>query len=304
MTTAEIGPAIGVAPLSLAHLTLLDESPPDLVTIAAATGYSSVGIRLRPVHPAERPWQMEVGTLLLRQTLRVLADTGLTVSGVEVVRIGPGFRLSHFAGVLESGAALGASTVTVFPVDPVAGRLTESVGALAQAAAPLGMQVLVEPMVYNSVDSLAAGMLMVAELRDVGVGLIIDALHFQRYGGRPLDLIGLEGGAVGLLQLSDGPLHAPQEIKPFDGVLPRGQSPHAPALALEGRAFRLLPGDGELPLEELVRALPTVPRSVEAPCADMQRRLPSLEIARIAYQQSQAIVTAALGAPDMQGVGR
>jgi hypothetical protein len=33
-------------PISLAHLTVLDTTPPELVTVAAAAGFRTVGIRL------------------------------------------------------------------------------------------------------------------------------------------------------------------------------------------------------------------------------------------------------------------
>jgi len=33
-------------PISLAHLTVLDTTPPELVTVAAAAGFRTIGIRL------------------------------------------------------------------------------------------------------------------------------------------------------------------------------------------------------------------------------------------------------------------
>jgi len=34
--------------LSLAHLTVLDTTPPELVSVAAAAGFRNIGIRLTP----------------------------------------------------------------------------------------------------------------------------------------------------------------------------------------------------------------------------------------------------------------
>ena len=43
------------------HLTLLDISPPELVTIAGEVGFDSVGLR-RCRDPGEEPWPMAVGS--------------------------------------------------------------------------------------------------------------------------------------------------------------------------------------------------------------------------------------------------
>lgn len=65
----------------------------------------------------------------------------------------------------------------------------------------------------------------------------------------------------------------------------------APALIREARAGRLLPGEGVLPLRELVAALPAgVPLAIEAPCragAD----LPAVERAKRAYQALSTLLS-------------
>jgi sugar phosphate isomerase/epimerase len=57
-----------------------------------------------------------------------------------------------------------------------------------------------------------------------------------------------------------------------------------PALIREARAGRLLPGEGALPLRELVAALPAgLPLAIEAPCR-ATAELPALERAKRAYR--------------------
>jgi sugar phosphate isomerase/epimerase len=49
----------------------------------------------------------------------------------------------------------------------------------------------------------------------------------------------------------------------------------------ESRAARLLPGEGELPLEEIVAAMPAdIPVSVEAPNHALREEIGALEFAR------------------------
>ena len=68
-------------------------------------------------------------------------------------------------------------------------------------------------------------------------------------------------------------------------------APHdTPALIREARTGRLLPGEGALPLRELVAALPPdVPLAIEAPCRQTAD-LPALERARRAYRALTALL--------------
>jgi sugar phosphate isomerase/epimerase len=64
-----------------------------------------------------------------------------------------------------------------------------------------------------------------------------------------------------------------------------------PSLIREARTGRLLPGEGVLPLAELVAALPPdVPLAIEAPCR-ATAELPALERAKRAYQALSALVS-------------
>jgi hypothetical protein len=65
-----------------------------------------------------------------------------------------------------------------------------------------------------------------------------------------------------------------------------------PALIREARTGRLLPGEGVLPLNDLVAALPPgVPLAIEAPCR-ATADLPALERARRAYRSLTSLTGA------------
>src|SRR5687767_15894383 len=78
--------------ISLAHLTVLDTTPPELVTVAAAAGFRSIGIRLTATPSVGvPPYTDEIlrDGPLLRETLRRLADTGVSVLDTEFLRFEP-----------------------------------------------------------------------------------------------------------------------------------------------------------------------------------------------------------------------
>ena len=67
-------------PLSLAHLTVLDTTPPELVSVAAAAGFGTIGIRLTaPPSVGVPPYDILSEGPLLRETLGRLKDTGISV---------------------------------------------------------------------------------------------------------------------------------------------------------------------------------------------------------------------------------
>jgi len=78
--------------LSLAHLSVLDATPPELVTVAAAAGFRKIGIRLSATPSVGVPPDDMLGdTPVLRETLARLADTGVSVVAPVVSTVVSGF---------------------------------------------------------------------------------------------------------------------------------------------------------------------------------------------------------------------
>jgi sugar phosphate isomerase/epimerase len=234
----------------LEHLTLLGVSPPDFVTIAAEAGFTAVGLRISPATDGERPWPVSPGSPMLAETVRRCADTGITVLDVEAVRLGAQTartaRAPEYAPVLEAAAELGARYVNAICDDPDLSRLSDTFARLVEAAAAYGIRAVVEFMAYRSVRTLSDAVTIAA--RSTGGGILVDALHVQRCGVRLADLRAVDPGLISYVQLCDAPLRAPAD--PLH----------------EARAARLLPGEGQLPLLDLLAALPDdIPVAVEAP---------------------------------------
>ena len=264
------------------HLTMLDVSPPELVTVAREAGFDAVSPRVLASTPSEEPWLMDPGSPMLEETARRMDDTGIRVLAVEVVRIGPDTRREDYESVLEAGARLDARYVTVNGDDPDMERACETFAALTADARPYGLRPVIEPIPYTHVSNLDEAA-HIAELSGGG-GILLDALHFRRFDGRLEQLRSLDPELLSYAQLCDAPLAPPRGL-PRPRKLPRGQSTDGTDLQLESRAMRLLPGDGELPLAEFLAALPEgMPVSVEAPVLSLWEALTPVEFARRARQ--------------------
>jgi sugar phosphate isomerase/epimerase len=244
--------------LSISHLTVLDATPPELVAAAASAGFDAVGIRVWPA--ADEPGYPMLGdTPMLRETLLRLADTGMYVLDVEVLRLRPDSRMDDALRILDAGARLQARAVLVICNDPAEDRLVERFVAVCEAAGERGLRACLEFMIFSSVKTIADAQRVLNRAAHPAGAILIDALHLQRSGGTPADVSAVAPELLPYAQVCDGP---------FQPILPDS------AVALtEARTGRLFPGDGELPLAELVGALPArAALAVEAPVAALAGR--------------------------------
>ncbi len=254
--------------LSLSHLTALHATPPQLVSAAAGAGFDAVGIRVWPA--ADEPaFPMLGDTPMMRETLVRLAETGLRVLDVEVLRLRPESRRDDSLRVLDAGERLGARSVLVICNDPEEARLVERFRAVCEAAAERGMRACLEFMIFSSVRTLSDAAGILDRTGHPAGAILVDALHLQRAGATPADVAALPPVLLPYAQFCDGPL---------EPVLP----PQEVALS-EARTGRRFPGDGAFPLRALVDALPAEATfAIEAPVAELAGQAPA-EVARIAY---------------------
>ena len=239
----------------LEHLTMLDVAPPEFVAVAAGAGFDAVGLRVAPVTPEEEPWPVEPGSPMLAETMRRCGGTGLSVLGVEAIPLGPGSDLTGCERVLETAAVLGARYLNVICDDPDTGRFADLLAELVRLARPYRVRPVIEFTAWRPIRTLASAV-AIARGSD-GAGLLLDTLHIQRCGVTAGELAAIDPALLGYLQLCDAPAAPP------DGDA-----------TAEARTGRLLPGEGELPLAELLGVLPdSLPVSAEAPSAAARRQL-------------------------------
>lgn len=268
--------------LSISHLTVLDATPPELVSVAGAAGFDAVGIRVWPAAD-EPPYPMLGETSMMRETLARLGDTGVRVLDVEVLRLRPDSRHEEALRILDAGMRLGARGVLVICNDPEDERLVERFAAVCEAAAERRIRACLEFMIFSTVKTLADAVRVLDRAAHPAGAVLVDALHLQRSGGTPADVVAVAPDRLPYAQLCDAP---------FEPVRP----PEEVALT-EARTGRLLPGDGELPLRELVDALPPgASLAVESPVAELAGK-PASERARLAYASLTRLLAERDGRP-------
>jgi sugar phosphate isomerase/epimerase len=237
--------------LMLAQTTLPDTAPIEYIAAAVEAGYDGIGLRLNrspglPFHPV-------VGNAaLIAEIKRRLGESGLPVNEILSFYLQPEIDIGQFTAALELGAELGAKYAMVIGDDPEWARMRDNFGRLCDAAAQFGLTAIVEFVPRRALANLQQTLRLLLETARPNVAICIDPLHFARSGAVPADLKKLDTRLFPYLQICDGVL-GPGEPDP-DGL---GR------IAVEER---LMPGEGTLPLRDILGALPAgLPISVEVP---------------------------------------
>ena len=261
--------------LGLAQLSLLGSAPSELVSIAAEAGFDFIGARVRPVTDTERPYDLQPGSPLLKETLQRMADTGVTVKDIEFLLLDGSEQRDAWLRMMEAGQALGASTLTVACSDTDPRRFADNLARMAEDGRSFGIVPTLEPISYQAVRSIPDA---AAFARQAGCAVVVDALHLNRFGGT-MEQLREATDLVPLLQLCDGPVQAPGDR---DG------------LVAESRSERGVPGEGGFDLPALVAAFPDdQPVSVEAPSDRRVAELGELGWARILKAAADAVLKTA-----------
>ncbi|CAG0954005.1 Inosose isomerase [Burkholderiales bacterium] len=266
-------------PISLAPLTALEVAPPEFVSTAAAAGYSHVGLRLVAATTTEPQYPMVGDTPMVRETRARLDATGIRLLDVEILRLRPDTRVADFLPAIETGARLGASYVLVAGDDPDEARLADRYAELCDLAAPCGVSPQLEFMSWSHAKDLAQAARIVARAGRGQGGIVVDAFHFHRSGSRLEDIARVPPSRFRYAQLCDAPLAIP---------------PTQDAILAQARAERRFPGEGELDLVPLVRALPAdLPLSLEVPTLELAKSVGALDRARRALCGARAVLARA-----------
>ena len=252
--------------LSLAHLTVLDAHPLELIDAAVAGGFDAIGLRIVPPMRTDTIVPVIGDEDLLRAIERRLADTRIEVLDIEAIWLGPDSDVGALEPALAVGQRLGASNVLVVGNDPDTARVTHNFSALAELAGRYQLRLGLEFIPYCHTATLAQAHAVVKSSGQPNTGVLIDALHLIRSGGSADDLRKVEPASILYGQICDARAERPATRE---------------ALRHEARGGRLYPGQGHLPLGDILDALPRgLPLGVEAPCAD-HGHLPAAERARI-----------------------
>lgn len=263
---------------SLSFLTVADVSPVDAVKIAAECGYAAVGLRLLPAAPNETGYPILTDVSLIRETQAALKDTGVKVADVEIIRITPEFEAKKYLQFLEVAQQLGAKHILIAGNDADHVRLTQNFAAFCELSKHYGLSCDLEFMPWTNVKNLVQAQQIVEASAQDNAAILIDALHFDRSNSTLEQIKLLDRSRLNYVQLCDA-------LAKYDSS--------DEGLIKIARSNRLVPGQGNIDLISLIRALPSdITLAAEVPNHALAAR-PALERAELNLRAMKKLVALA-----------
>jgi sugar phosphate isomerase/epimerase len=253
---------------SLAHLTVLSLSPPQVLQVAARAGYDYTSLRITRVTPFEPLYDLARDRALMRETKTWISALGIKVHDVELFRMDPALEPESFVPELEATAELGARMIIAQLPDADRARATDRFARLCDLARPLGIGVNLEFPHWTETGTLAEAARVVSAVQKENAGILVDVLHMARSSSSLEELAQTPREWLRFAHVCD----APREIPPTLAGIIR-----------TARDERLFPGEGECGVREILSCMPDdIPYSLEIPRVTLSKAIGPENLARLA----------------------
>jgi len=263
---------------SIAHLTAIKCPPPELVYLAAMTGYDYVS--LRPIYmglPGEPNYDLANLPEMLADTKTAMKDTGVRLHDMELARIHDATDLEKYKPAMEVCAEMGCKCVLSSVWTPDKGYYTDKFGELCDLAAKFGMKVDLEFVTWADVSTLQQAKELLEAVNRPNMGVMVDTLHFYRSRVKLEELDAIPRDWFHFAHLCDGPVEIPTDKE---------------GLIHTGRDARLYVGEGAIPIADILARLPEVVYSIELPHLERVRRFGSPEHVRKCLETAKTYLAA------------
>jgi sugar phosphate isomerase/epimerase len=236
---------------SLAHLTVLGCTPPEMTYIAARAGYEFVSIRCIYMGlPGEPNYELAAKPDMLRDTKRALNSTGVRLHDIELARIHDNVDPKRYIPALEVAAELGARAVLSSIWTPNREFAIEKFGELCDLAGEFELTVDLEPVPIASIVNVPEAVEVLRRVGRNNAGLMIDIHHFHRALDRSEALDALPREWFHFAQICDAQAEIPTDRAEMTRIL---------------REERLYLGEGGIDVAGILSHLPEMVYSIELP---------------------------------------
>jgi sugar phosphate isomerase/epimerase len=230
--------------LGIEFISAFSMSPVALVELAADVGCGAITEILAPL-PDFNPeghasWSLRDDPALRREMVAALRDRGVTFAIGEGFIVQPGEdQRDSWRADLDIMAELGVERISPLSFDPDRHRTLDQLAWLIEAAAAVGIGSMLEIVPTFGIGDLPTALDAIRHFGRSDVSLVIDTMHMARGGTTPAQLAALDPALIGHVQLCDSAM-----------------GPVTPDYTRECMYERLSPGEGELPLLDILAALP------------------------------------------------
>lgn len=248
-------------PIVVHQLNATGASPAEFIRIVAATGCKLVtlftfdGGGVVPRTNTGLSYPEPVTQENKAETLAALGETGVSVDGIEFFPLTEDVDLNIYVPALALGRELGAKRASSHNFISDDTLVIEKLGQLCDLTEREGLMLSSEfcPMTAGN-PTLERAMWLVDQVGRSSFGIGVDTLHFVRSGARVDALAALDERYFGIAQICDA------------------LGTHTSEDYISDVHNREVPGAGDLPLREILNAVPaTVQIEIEVPAAHRRK---------------------------------
>ena len=247
--------------LGIDRLGVFGMPPVQLIELAADLGCDSVRVGLlRPLRATIRTnirrGRCETILRCAAKTIAAQQRCSVRIAMVEGFVVMPGRDIRSCAQDLDLVRELGGDRIVCVSVDRDMRRTSDGFATLSEMAAERGLPVSAEMGSLGPYGRVESALTLVRAVGMSNFSLLIDSMHFFRLGNTIEQFAAIDPKLIGYVQLCDAPW-----------------APRFETYMEEAMYERMAPGDGELPLRELVPLLPPdVVVSLETPMRSLADR--------------------------------
>jgi sugar phosphate isomerase/epimerase len=244
-------------PIILHQMSAFGASPLDLIALAADNGCEAIslfafdGASVLPPSNSGLTYPAPITPDMKAEVQAALVRHDMRIDGIEFFPVTADVDLEHYRPALALGRELGARRAVshIFILDDA--LAVDRMGALCDLAAAEGLALTAEfcPLTPGN-PSLERARWLVDQIGRDNFGIGLDMLHVVRSGASAADLAALPARYFGIVQICDA--HGTEPSNDYFADVHN----------------RLVPGTGDLPLVDLLNAIPAnLPIEVEVPAA-------------------------------------
>jgi sugar phosphate isomerase/epimerase len=255
--------------------------------IAARAGYDFISIR--PILmglQGEPDYALADNPVMMKQTRRALADTGVKLHDIELARIYDDMHPSKYLPAMEVAAELGGRAVLSSIWTQNLEYAIEMFGQVCDLAKPFGLTVDLEYVPIAGVRSLAGAVEVLNAVKRDNAGLMVDTHHFQRAGDRVEALDALPQRWFHFAHLCDAPAEFPTDRAELIRIMREG---------------RLYLGEGGIDVASILKHMPEMVYSIELPNLAYVREMGYAEHAFRCLETTRAYVEAKVDGRHLSG---
>lgn len=229
--------------LGIGYLSVFGLPPAEFVDVAATLECRFISLFLRglPLSPlGYPPFSLKKDHALRNDLVAALRHHGVSITLGDGFLVIPGGDMRACAADLDVVAELAIPQINVVSLDLDLRRSFDEFAVLAELAAQRGISTVVEPVPGLAVADIPTALAAVRHVGRSDFRLLIDTMHVSRSGSTAALIAAIDPGQIGYAQLSD-----------------TTRRPRSADYMEEAMYERLPPGEGELPLRDMIRVLPS-----------------------------------------------